>query len=134
MQDALCMFSIDQAVTTTAMATKAIPLDCVINAEAKQLKVNICCTEDVAGATDIQFNVGLSTSESTAPTVILGAYKGDADNLKAGTLIPMIVPIGFISEEDFKTAKYLTLQYEVTGTGTGGKFTAGIEMYPQTNH
>lgn len=133
MQDALLMFGIDEAVTTTATAKNKIPLDCVINAEAKQLKVNVCCTETVAGATAIRFVVGLANSSGTVKE--LGSVSKDAADLTAGTLIPIIVPIGFMAEKDYKAGyTNLVLQYNVTGTGTKGKFTSGIEMYPQTNH
>lgn len=133
MQDALLMFGIDEAVTTTAIAENKIPLDCVINAEAKQLKVNVCCTETVSGATAIRFVVGLANSSSTVKE--LGSVSKDVADLTAGTLIPIIVPIGFMAEEDYKAGyTNLVLQYVVTGTGSAGKFTSGIEMYPQTNH
>ena len=133
MQDALLMFSIKENVTTTAIAQKKIPLDCVINAEAKQLKVNVCCTTTVAGATSITFNVGLANSSNDVK--VLGAVKKVAADLTAGTLIPIIVPIGFMAQKDYDAGyTNLVLQYEVEGTGSAGAFTAGIELYPQTNH
>lgn len=133
MLDALLVFGEDEAVTTTAIAANKIPLDCVINAEAHQLKVNICCTEGVVGATSIRFVVGLANSSNTVKE--LGSVSKLAADLTAGTLIPIIVPIGFMTEEDYKAGyTNLVLQYNVTGTGTKGKFTSSIELYPQTNH
>ena len=132
MQDAVLMFSIDQAVTTSADATNYIPVDVITNAEAKQLTVNCVVSTTFTGLTDLTVQlIQNSGTNSTGGTVLAQTGAIPLAKLKAGTRIPIHVEIPF--QDPTSAKKNLFLHYEVTGTATAGKITAGIEYMPQTN-
>ena len=132
MQDAVLMFSIDQQVTASADATHYIPVDVITNAEAKQLTVNCVVSTTFKGLTDLTVQLIANTgSASTGGDVLAQTGAIPVAKLVAGTRIPIHVEIPF--QDPANTKKNLFLHYDVTGTGTAGKITAGIEYMPQTN-
>lgn len=135
LQDKLLMFSINQTVTATTDSTYYIDRDIIVNGEGKQLTVNVVVTTDFAGATGL--TVGLyktSTTASSGGTLIAETGEVPLAKLKKGTRIPIHIEIPFINPDDADNDETnLILKYTVSGTGTAGAVTAGIEYRPQTN-
>lgn len=135
LQDKLLMFSINQEVTATTDSTYYIDRDIIVNGEGKQLTVNVVVTTDFEGATGL--TVGLyktSTTNSSGGTLIAETGEVPLAKLKKGTRIPIHIEIPFINPDDADNDKTnLILKYTVSGTGTAGAVTAGIEYRPQTN-
>ena len=118
------LFSENQAITTTAASTN------VIEAAKGQLKeiafgtpipLRIQVTEDFTGLTSINFKLQTCAAEGFSSNVSVLAETGAvaAASLKAG----YVAPINFIPKGN---KGYLRLYYDVVGTATAGKVTAGI--------
>lgn len=134
MQDQVLMFSIDQAVSTTADSEHYIDRDVISNVENRQLKIRITVSEDfdiLKSITPSLYKTNDNTSTNGEKIATLGVVP--LDKLKAGNTFIMNLPIPFIDPNDDK--KNLIMKYIVDGDlATKGKLTAGVELFPQTNY
>ncbi|MDD9340224.1 MAG: hypothetical protein PV362_11375 [Providencia heimbachae] len=123
------LFSIDQAVTASAVATNVIDLTPVKGdfrdiGIGEPLMLFAQVTEQATAAGDAKVQIVLETSADkafTAPVAIFKSLDISIADLNAGKRVIGAVPHGVI--------KYLRLRYVVTdGPLTAGKFMAGITL------
>lgn len=116
-------FSDNQAITADTSSTNIVEL---ASGQLKEvaygtpIPLRIQVTEDFAGLTSLEIKVQTSSDEAfTSPIVLATTGAISVADLKAG----YVAPINFIPKGNLG---FMRLYYDVTGTGTAGKITAGI--------
>lgn len=116
-------FSDNQVITAAAASTNTVklaagPLKEVACGTPIPLRIQV--TEDFAGLTSLEVKVQTATDEAfTTPKDLATTGAIPLADLKAG----YVAPINFIPKGNLG---YMRLYYDVTGTATAGKITAGI--------
>lgn len=126
--DQQTLFSDAQAITADAASTNVIDLGPIMSTRdigpGKAIPVLIQVVEAFAGLTSLNVAIQVCAAEgfgSGVKTVAKSAEILLAD-LKVGYEIPLSwIPKG-------TDLRYMRLYYDVTGTGTAGKITAGITL------
>lgn len=134
------MFSDAQAITADAASTNFINLGApgtVPHAPAAQkqdigggnsLTIAAQVVEDFVGGTSLKVQLQMDDNSSfSSPTVVAESATVAVGDLVAGKMLSLtVVPPG-VSEQ------YIRLNYDVTGSPSAGKITAGITTGLQTN-
>lgn len=117
------IFSNNQTITADAASTNVVkmasgPLKEVSYGTPIPLRIQV--TEDFAGLTSLEVKVQTSATEDFSSPVDLATTGAvELASLKAGYQFPInYIPKGNLG--------YMRLYYDVTGSATGGKITAGI--------
>jgi len=115
-------FSNAQAITTSAASTNVLKAGGVINeiAFGNPIPLRIQVVEDFTGCTSVEFKVQTATDSAfTTPVDLVSTGAVALAKLKAGYVAPILyMPKG--------NKGYLRIYYNVVGTATKGKVTAGI--------
>lgn len=133
------LLSDDQAVTATAVSTNVIDLGAKGTPHGAAAPLNgdlgkgapvpvlVQVTEDFLGLTSVEVTLEVSDNEDLSSSKVLATELMLLADLVAGKQMNLT----YLPKD--ADLRYLGVRYTVSGTGTAGRFTAGISMGNQTN-
>ncbi len=121
--DAQNTFSMDQAVTSTALSTNTLDLGPGDHGPSERISLVVCATGFTAGAGTVELqtaDVAAADGALTSP-VVIASFPVPAATLKAGgTIVAARLPHGL--------KRHVRLNYNMSTNGAGGKLTAALVL------
>lgn len=124
--DYALMFSQDQAVTVTAVSTKAVQVNVNVGAGTPVFPT-VTITTPFAGLTSLAFELQTSDTEAGAYTTIATTEPVLLAGLNANEFFANFGSVPPV------TKAWIKMKYVVVGTATAGKVTSSITLDRQTN-
>ena len=118
------IFSLEQAVTATAVSTNIVDLGKGDTGNSDRPHLTVTATTPYGGTGTMNVEVQTSDVEAFTGPVVVASYPVPNDKLKAGGHI-----VGTSLPQGVK--RYVRLNYAVSGTISAGKLTAGLALDTQ---